>query len=511
MVNIGLKARAAVVVTVLMLSAFFAETAWAKGEVAVYTAPDGFKVISYSREWNDVNKLQQVYLELLRNAHGEEFKLLTKVNIYSGADPEGLEAAGRWYGVWTVEGNKPKLLGNRYIDIYNGDEMNTVDSIARTLSHEYGHHFTYYYYFKNEKKMWEQWRSTGLAKARGLLNNPLAGAETRDHQWLIQEICAEDYVQLFGSATVKKSVKFADIAERLALNQPNVTYSTDIYNYHPQENYRIPLAANMPQLMDYWLKASGLKLKSVTPPPQIGLYLLKVNRLEGVPTHQYVFGWDKVLPNTPGILDYTLVYFDDTDAGYFPVRTVSDGEPMTAVFGSARNSDAYIWENLPAGIGYFMVIVKDSSGLVTSSKVLAVDFSDPQDPQSVLIDDSARANGKWFQPRVKINGKQMSFAVPPFIYNSRMLVPLRDIFQELGATVTWDGLTQQITAARGGTQLNLRIGQYLAEINGTPVTLDAPPQIKDGKTMVPLSFVSTALGGDVSWDQSLQLATINQE
>ncbi len=486
-------------------------TAEAAGIVATYTAPDGFQVVSYASAWADTGKLKGVYDELLRNRHGEEFKLLGRINIYPGPDPEGKSSAGKYYAQWKMEKGRPVLTGNRYINIYNGNEFTTVDSIARTLAHEYGHHFTYYYFFKNEKKLWDNWRNSGLAEARGLKNNPRVSAAASDHKWLIQEIAAEDYVQLFGSPTVKKSYRFKDIAERLQEGDVRVDYSTEIYNYRPQENYELPLAANLPGLKDYWLEASDLDDTAGSPPSQVRLRLDKVNQLRDRSTPQYVLTWDKSADDKTANLEYTLVWFEKTpgnDSRIYPVKTVTDGEPLTAVIGAAGNSHILMWEEVPSGVGYFVVYIKDEDGLITSSQVLAVDFGVSLSPATVNIDDRSLLNGVWFPPRVKVNERQMTFDVPPVVLNGRMMVPLRAVFEELGAVVDWEEQNQKITVNKGETEINLWVGDREAVVNGSHFTLDSPPLIKNGRTLVPVRFISEALGAYVGWNEKLQLATV---
>jgi hypothetical protein len=68
------------------------------------------------------------------------------------------------------------------------------------------------------------------------------------------------------------------------------------------------------------------------------------------------------------------------------------------------------------------------------------------------------------------------------------------------ATVQWNGADQSITATKGATTINLQIGSATANNNRTTVTLDAAPLIVDGSTMVPVRFISEALGAQVSWD-----------
>lgn len=102
-----------------------------------------------------------------------------------------------------------------------------------------------------------------------------------------------------------------------------------------------------------------------------------------------------------------------------------------------------------------------------------------------------------------INGKRLYFElseVAPLIDNGRILVPVRKIFEQLGAELTWDDATRTITATKGSSTVVMKIGSKSAKANGKNVTLDAPPRIEDERTIVPLRFVSQAFGGKVEWD-----------
>lgn len=110
-------------------------------------------------------------------------------------------------------------------------------------------------------------------------------------------------------------------------------------------------------------------------------------------------------------------------------------------------------------------------------------------------------------PQIILDGQALAFDVPPTIENDRTLVPLRAIFEALGAGVNWDGVTQTVTATKGTTEIRLAIGGA-AYKNGQPVNLDVPAKIISDRTMVPLRFVSEALGCQVSWDGATQTVTI---
>ena len=102
--------------------------------------------------------------------------------------------------------------------------------------------------------------------------------------------------------------------------------------------------------------------------------------------------------------------------------------------------------------------------------------------------------------KVFVDGQPVASDVPPVIAAGRVLVPLRGVFYRLGAVVTWDPATQTVLAARGDTSITLRIGDPEARINGQPTLMDVPALLVDGRTMVPLRFISQALGSQVSWD-----------
>ncbi|MEW6182695.1 MAG: stalk domain-containing protein [Bacillota bacterium] len=104
-------------------------------------------------------------------------------------------------------------------------------------------------------------------------------------------------------------------------------------------------------------------------------------------------------------------------------------------------------------------------------------------------------------PAVVLDGKQLSFDVPPEILQGRVLVPMRALFEAVDAEVQWDGDTGTVTARKGDIEIVLVVGGQVSK-NGAPVDLDVPAVIKNGRTMVPLRFVGEALDCRVDWVQS---------
>lgn len=112
---------------------------------------------------------------------------------------------------------------------------------------------------------------------------------------------------------------------------------------------------------------------------------------------------------------------------------------------------------------------------------------------------------------VKLNGKKLDFDAQPFIENDRTLVPMRKIFEAVGANVEWDDSTKTVIASRirDGAPVFVAIQADSAKafINSEEKQLDVPARIVEDRTFVPLRFVAEALGETVEWDA--QTYTVN--
>ncbi|WP_409228825.1 stalk domain-containing protein [Gudongella sp. SC589] len=114
---------------------------------------------------------------------------------------------------------------------------------------------------------------------------------------------------------------------------------------------------------------------------------------------------------------------------------------------------------------------------------------------------AAFANEQEEKPiSIIVNGNEVTFDSPPIIEDGRTLVPLRAIFESLEADVQWDPIERKVTSTKGDTTIVLYIGNREAWVNGESVILDVPPSIVNGRTLVPVRFVSESFGGDVKWD-----------
>jgi len=107
-----------------------------------------------------------------------------------------------------------------------------------------------------------------------------------------------------------------------------------------------------------------------------------------------------------------------------------------------------------------------------------------------------------------VNDKATQLDVAPEIKDGRTFLPLRSIAEALGATVDWIAETKGITVTLGETTIGLQIGNTSAVVNGTVKTLDVAPYIKNGRTMLPFRFIAENLGATVTWDAALRQVTI---
>jgi len=124
-------------------------------------------------------------------------------------------------------------------------------------------------------------------------------------------------------------------------------------------------------------------------------------------------------------------------------------------------------------------------------------------------DQNTRSSGNSNGPRVTVNGQSMTFsAQPPMEQNGRVLVPMRDIFEKLGAYVEYDRANQSVNALQGGTHITLPIGGRTARVGDRNVSLDVPAQVVNGTTLVPLRFVAESLGARVDFDAGTDTVAI---
>ena len=98
--------------------------------------------------------------------------------------------------------------------------------------------------------------------------------------------------------------------------------------------------------------------------------------------------------------------------------------------------------------------------------------------------------------------------VPATIINDRTMVPLRAIFEALGAAVSWDGETRTIFAIKEDTNILMQVGQDCMFVNQEKKEIDSPSVIIDNRTLVPVRAIAEAFGNTVDYDEETKTVTI---
>jgi len=286
--------------------------------IAKYVSPEHIEFVSYSKQWNQ-KKLKALYAELLKNMHGEELYDLGKVILSAEPSDEELGVADMSYSWYEDDLSDIEMDEPTEITLYGADEHTTVESMATTLSHEYGHHFTHYWLIKKERKLPSS-PKTKWASIRGIKGYPVLFTEDTSsanytHYWDATEIMADDYMALFGSPTAKTSM----------VNSLRTEEGMGFYA--EVENEEIPSVMTLAAVRSYWLKLSGLKdpLPLVFKEPK----LTKIQALDveddGITDHKLIFDAGSANSNVAARLKYS-VYWENEEEEVFDFTDMTTGK-----------------------------------------------------------------------------------------------------------------------------------------------------------------------------------------
>lgn len=112
---------------------------------------------------------------------------------------------------------------------------------------------------------------------------------------------------------------------------------------------------------------------------------------------------------------------------------------------------------------------------------------------------------------VYYNAAEVNFDVKPQIINGRTMVPIRAIFEKMGAYVAWDQATSTATCTKGDVVVKMTVNSNIMYVNDSPVTMDVSPVVIDGRTLAPARYVAEAFGATVQWSQRNNAVVICSE
>ena len=365
-----------------------------------YDAPEGFTIISHSQVW-DTEMLELLYLELLKNEHGEELGILYEITVYPDEETQEDGNLLASYAPDIKEINFfiqfpafpedftvrfPRNIGR--INIYGGDTKTTVESIANSLSHEYGHLYTFYHMFNLEMREDDSLSNTTYAKMRDASKFDLITRVTpgddyfRERSRYLIEIAAEDYVQLMGSPTSRQVVDFVDVRQMMNGEESHAGMS-GARNAFPQENMMLPLANDVPGLEAYFREYIGAAPR--VPIEEKQDITLQIN--QQVVHHDLVSGPRTFIYYTITLYTpyqeaiYTLASYDPQNYRGWgdPIKTVRSGQDASAVIGeyviTQGNEVRSIDDGRAEGNKIFYVVALLPDGTLYISEKLEYNFS----------------------------------------------------------------------------------------------------------------------------------------
>ena len=94
------------------------------------------------------------------------------------------------------------------------------------------------------------------------------------------------------------------------------------------------------------------------------------------------------------------------------------------------------------------------------------------------------------------------------IVNFRTMIPMRAVFEALDAEVLWDEMMQRARVKKGNKSIEITVGSYVMTVDGKELLLDSPAFIFEDRIMIPVRAVSEAFGYDVSWNEDIKTVNI---
>jgi hypothetical protein len=103
--------------------------------------------------------------------------------------------------------------------------------------------------------------------------------------------------------------------------------------------------------------------------------------------------------------------------------------------------------------------------------------------------------------------------VAPYIKDGRTYLPVRFVAEALGVTednILWDPVSRKVTIFKGDRIAQMTIDSTTLLVNGVELTMDVAPEITNGRTMLPVRWMTQALGATIAWDAETQTVTVTQ-
>jgi len=222
------------------------------------------------------------------------------------------------------------------------------------------------------------------------------------------------------------------------------------------------------------------------------------------------------------VIDTTKPAF--TSAAANRTQSVSTGQPLQPLKATDADNDPLTFKvtsgSLPPGValsddgtfagkvgptanGQYRITISVSDGTESTTTTLVVNVTQTRLPMTIILVIGSS------QPTV--NGTPKTLDAPPFVTaNGRTMVPIRFITEVMGAVVDYNNTTRKVTVRLDTSMVILTIDSTTAVVNAQNQTLDAPAQIRQSRTFVPIRFISEAFGLTVDYNNATRTITITR-
>lgn len=131
-------------------------------------------------------------------------------------------------------------------------------------------------------------------------------------------------------------------------------------------------------------------------------------------------------------------------------------------------------------------------------------------PDASAVQAYALARGDLWEKIITVTymGQEILFDDPPVTRSFRTLVPVRGVFEAMGATVEWIGADRTVAISREGSLIFLTLGSNTLWVNGNAVQMDTEPMDQNGRIFVPVRAITEGLNADLYWDNETQTVSI---
>jgi len=199
------------------------------------------------------------------------------------------------------------------------------------------------------------------------------------------------------------------------------------------------------------------------------------------------------------IIDKSILSQQWVDVRQIVVSGKTEANALVTVNGSPAKQNSTDWSlEIPVQAGKNAIIIVSTDELGNQTK----------ETLQVYVYKKQRVEFFIGSKQARVNDTDVILDEAPFISQNRTYVPIRVVSEVLGAELTWNPDTRGITIRKGNQTIDMIVGSTKAVVNNQIVELDAPPLLRNGRTSVPVRFVSEYLQGTVQWNERIKMILI---